>query len=100
MGLLMKEAKSKLTYSGVRHWSLVKLKEKYPEEYSKIFTDRCLELGVQFSGRGFENIKTLAQKVSSLESELERIKRENNWLKQESEDKERLTSFLENLKDR
>jgi hypothetical protein len=90
----------KLTYSGVRHWSLVKLKEKYPEQYSKIFTDRCLELGVQFSGRGFENIKTLAQKVSNLESELERIKRENNWLKQESQDKERLTSFLENLKDR
>ena len=90
----------KLTYAGVRNWSLMKLKERYPNEYSKIFTDRCLELNIEFHGRGWHNIKPLVQKIADLQTELAKIERENNWMKQQSEDQERLTSFLENLKDK
>jgi hypothetical protein len=92
----MNEADKKRTYSAIRHWALIQLKNRHPKEYQEIMIKRCNELGVKYAGR---TLLGWQEKIISLEKELEIIKRDNKWTEQQKENESQLKSFLERLHD-
>lgn len=91
----MTEQDKKRTYSAIRHWALVQLKNKHLKEYEELIIKRCNELGVKYAGK---RLLGWQAKIMSLENELEIIKRDNKWTEQQKEYEDQLKSFLERLK--